>query len=639
MIREGSIIEHPGHPQLQLLLALLLLSHPLPNSSAASQFVHYPQDSRPSLARNESMSQYLTGFNSRSGSDAQPYGQNQFQYPPPPPQQQPPPPQQQQHPASQQLPHPMNPPTQPPHHLHHHHSSSQTQPNAGPAGPTGPTAGQHHPVQQQDFYPNNDYNNHRTYSTEGQYYEYPPNQHTQQLAGSAQGKDLDSLQGSRRQSDLLDSFAPGRPRANSYFNRPRQLSIMPFDNSSSDFDSFLKRDSIRGLLNYNGDLLEQIPNFQDQDFQQQQFKNHSRNGSNNGFTPNGRYQPGLFDPAATLQDQKQDLKNVKKPVKKLGKRNELNNYTFPKDVKVDLANTYNNPENSRLVPLQQVMQSDDGRPLLGATKVDQLMLVIEARNKGINKLIPRTEDGSILDDQRNDGVLPQPIDLVGGVEKHTLSKTKNYQCNYCSKKFTQSTHLEVHVRSHIGYKPYQCNYCGKRFTQGGNLRTHLRLHTGERPFECDICDRKFSRKGNLQLHKLTHEHLKPYECHLDNCNKSFTQLGNLKSHQNRFHLNTLNNLTKKLADLGGANEEDILFKIENLPYDEQNLLKYFTSTYKNLNRGIRGRGKKIATANSETPMIAPPLQQQQQESIQKTTTGQTNAGNSNTISLNSLPQK
>ncbi|KAI5963504.1 AZF1 [Candida pseudojiufengensis] len=282
------------------------------------------------------------------------------------------------------------------------------------------------------------------------------------------------------------------------------------------------------------------------------------------------------------------------------------------------------PENSNLVPAQQFAQSEDGRPLLGATKIDQLMLVIQAREKGVTKAINQGPDGSILAspehynqgpfDEDQSGVLPKPISLVGGVDKphkpkHTIvkneqpnqqtnidenedeeesrikkRKTKNQQCPYCLKYFTQSTHLEVHIRSHIGYKPFECTYCHKKFTQGGNLRTHLRLHTGEKPFTCDVCTRSFNRKGNLEAHKLTHENVKPYECKLDNCDKSFTQLGNLKSHQNRFHLETLNSLTHKLAELNGD-------AINNLPIDEKNLLIYFKDLYKNSNKGIRGRGK------------------------------------------------
>lgn len=158
-----------------------------------------------------------------------------------------------------------------------------------------------------------------------------------------------------------------------------------------------------------------------------------------------------------------------------------------------------------------------------------------------------------------------------------------------SSAFSQATHLEVHVRSHIGYKPFVCDYCGKRFTQGGNLRTHERLHTGEKPYSCDICDKKFSRKGNLAAHLVTHQKLKPFVCKLENCNKTFTQLGNMKAHQNRFHKETLNALTAKLAEMNPS---------ENIPLEERQLLEYFASIYKNSNRGIKGRGKGVGTKKS-----------------------------------------
>lgn len=266
-----------------------------------------------------------------------------------------------------------------------------------------------------------------------------------------------------------------------------------------------------------------------------------------------------------------------------------------------------------LVPAQQYATSEDGRPLLGATKVDQLMLVIQAREKGNTTAIRQAADGSILANpgSGSEPLLPAPVDLVGGLEKplrddqdgnRKRRRGKKQQCPYCSKSFNQTTHLDVHVRSHIGYKPFQCSVCSKRFTQGGNLRTHMRLHTGEKPFSCEICERSFSRKGNLAAHMLTHNKEKPFQCRLDDCDRSFTQLGNLKSHQNKFHLPTLTSLTQKLASITGD-------ALAQLPKEEKELLDYFAKLYKNSNKGIRGRGKGKAliklnegSGDSQTPM-------------------------------------
>ncbi|GCF01306.1 hypothetical protein ZYGM_001072 [Zygosaccharomyces mellis] len=242
---------------------------------------------------------------------------------------------------------------------------------------------------------------------------------------------------------------------------------------------------------------------------------------------------------------------------------------------------------------------DDSKPMLGVTKIDQLMLMIQARKKGVTEKILTSSDGGLIIDE-NSEILPPSSQLVGGVEKPKGSHgVKQHECPYCHRFFTQSTHLEVHVRSHIGYKPFLCEYCGKRFTQGGNLRTHQRLHTGEKPYECELCGKRFSRKGNLAAHVITHQKLKPFICKLDGCNKSFTQLGNMKAHQNRFHLSTLNELTQRLAEMDPQ---------EDIAPDERDLLEYFASLYKNSNKGIKGRGK------GSTRVVSTDLQRQQSAS-------------------------
>ena len=227
-------------------------------------------------------------------------------------------------------------------------------------------------------------------------------------------------------------------------------------------------------------------------------------------------------------------------------------------------------------------EDKDPRQLLGSTKIDQLMLILEARKKGVTEKITTTEDGELILSEHS-GVIPDSATLVGGVEKPIgANGVKQHECSICKKKFIQVTHLEVHMRSHSGEKPFECSWCGKRFTQGGNLRTHQRLHTGEKPYECDICHKKFARKGNLDAHQVIHRDVKPYVCKLDNCFKSFTQLGNMKSHQNRFHLDTVLYLTKRMADLDST---------QTISEEERALLDYFASVYKNSNKGIKGRGK------------------------------------------------
>lgn len=110
---------------------------------------------------------------------------------------------------------------------------------------------------------------------------------------------------------------------------------------------------------------------------------------------------------------------------------------------------------------------------------------------------------------------------------------RNYNCDYCDRKFYTIMSKKRHLRTHTGERPYQCKLCRKRFFSTGELKKHQFVHTGVSSYICAFCNKHFSSKFNLNLHLTFYSG--DYICKI--CDKSFISSDIVKFHFKRKHKN------------------------------------------------------------------------------------------------------
>ncbi|CRL02290.1 CLUMA_CG015301, isoform A [Clunio marinus] len=172
-------------------------------------------------------------------------------------------------------------------------------------------------------------------------------------------------------------------------------------------------------------------------------------------------------------------------------------------------------------------------------------------------------------------------DYVNHVRLHSC----NFSCQFCGSKFlTQEKALNHEKLKHsdetIADRPFKCpeNDCTLSFKNPNHLKSHqLAIHnnTHDREFQCNECNKKFTLRYLLTAHLRSHnKNFAMFPCNIQQCNRRFKKLNNLKIHALKFHGIPEIYLCKE-CDQRFMMLKDLKYHLEDEHNQTCNIQKYF----------------------------------------------------------------
>lgn len=148
----------------------------------------------------------------------------------------------------------------------------------------------------------------------------------------------------------------------------------------------------------------------------------------------------------------------------------------------------------------------------GQTKITGSANSLSASSGGAQPTAPVETTDAIISDSSGNQNDSTPVKTISSKRSQkTPINPPKFPCTSCGKRFTRSTTLREHMRSHSNERPYHCPDCPKKFARLKDQKRHQELHSTEREYVCNYedihihnlirgCGRRFSREDGLLAH-------------------------------------------------------------------------------------------------------------------------------------------
>ena len=124
-------------------------------------------------------------------------------------------------------------------------------------------------------------------------------------------------------------------------------------------------------------------------------------------------------------------------------------------------------------------------------------------------------------------------------------KERKHKCDYpgCKLMCFSKSALETHKRVHTKSKPFLCKNCNKFFSQRGNLRRHMVLccneHYVKSVMKCNLCNIDFTNINKYREHNVVCHYSYIYNCPLVGCNEWFPTKMRMRKHMRTCEKNNI----------------------------------------------------------------------------------------------------